>query len=315
MSNPLSARLSHATAAWFTTLKLLLRDRSAALAAFYLLLLVCATLIAPPLLGDAANGINLDMRNAPPSFTTGTLYILGADPLGRSIAARLLVASANTLLIAVSAVLIATSIGAMLGLIAGYFGGWAETIIMRLADIIMSFPSLLLAVVVLYVLEPRLFNLILILGLTRIPVYARTVRAEVLEIRERVFVEAVRGLGGGTLRIIFKHITPLVLPTVLVIATLDFAIVMLAESALSFLGIGIQPPEVTWGLMVAQGRNYLRDAWWLTFFPGFAIMATTLAVNVLSNRLHVATDPYQRWRLTQLNKSQEVSDDALTNPT
>ncbi len=294
---------------WLTTLRLLSRDTGATLAALYLLLLVVTTLSAPAFLGGAATGVDLDMRNAPPLASWDPLYVLGADSLGRSMLARLLVASANTLLIAVSAVLLAMGVGVLLGLFAGYVGGWLETLVMRSADIIMSFPSLLLAVVVLYVLEPGLVNLILILGVTRIPVYARVVRAEVLEVRERVFVEAVRGLGGDPLRIVFKHIMPVVLPTVLAVATLDFAIVMLAESALSFLGIGIQPPEVTWGLMVAQGRNYLSTAWWLTFFPGFAIMLTTLAANVLSNWLHIATDPVQRWRLSLDTTPQEETDE------
>lgn len=290
---------SHHGTGWLITFRLLAKDPSATLAALYLLLLVVATLLAPIFLRGAATEVHLDVRNAPPLASRELLYLLGADSLGRSMLARLLIASANTLLIATSAVLLAVSIGVVLGLVAGYARGWAETLFMRLADIIMSFPSLLLAVVVLYVLEPGLVNLILILGVTRIPVYARVVRAEVLEIRERVFVEAVRGLGGNPFRIVVKHILPVVFPTVLAVATLDFAIVMLAESALSFLGIGIQPPDVTWGLMVAQGRNYLNTAWWLTFFPGLAIMSTTLAANVLSNWLQIATDPVQRWRLTQ----------------
>jgi peptide/nickel transport system permease protein len=168
---------------------------------------------------------------------------------------------------------------------------------MRIADVLMSFPSLLLAVVVLYVFEPRVANLVLVLAITRMPVYIRTTRAEVLEIRERLFVDAARALGADGFRIVRKHIVPLVISTLITIATLDFAYVMLAESALSFLGIGIQPPEITWGLMVAQGRNYLASAWWLAFFPGLMIMLTTLALNLLSGWVRVATDPVQRWRL------------------
>lgn len=161
----------------------------------------------------------------------------------------------------------------------------------------MSFPSLLLAVIVLYMLEPSVGNLILVLAITRIPVYLRTTRAEVLEIRERMFVQAAQVMGASSRRIVFRHILPMILPTILTIATLDFAFVMLAESALSFLGIGIQPPEITWGLMVAQGRNYLSVAWWLAFWPGLAIMLTTMALNLLSSWVRIATDPMQRWRL------------------
>jgi peptide/nickel transport system permease protein len=119
----------------------------------------------------------------------------------------------------------------------------------------------------------------------------------VLELRERMFVSAARVMGAGPVRIVWRHVVPLVVPTLITIATVDFAFVMLAESALSFLGIGIQPPEITWGLMVAQGRNYLATAWWLAFWPGLAIMLTTLALNLLSSWMRIATDPVQRWRL------------------
>ncbi|MCB1815198.1 MAG: ABC transporter permease, partial [Candidatus Competibacteraceae bacterium] len=232
-----------------------------------------------------------------PPVEQGWLYVLGGDALGRPILARIIVASQNTLAIAAAVVPLALLLGGALGLLAGYAGGWISALILRLADILMSFPSLLLAVVVLYVFEPRVANLILVLALTRMPVYIRTTRSEVLEIRERIFVDAARALGAGSLRIVCKHIAPLVFSTLITIATLDFAFVMLAESALSFLGIGIQPPEITWGLMVAQGRNYLNTAWWLAFFPGLMIMLTTLSLNLLSSWLRIATDPAQRWRL------------------
>ena len=168
---------------------------------------------------------------------------------------------------------------------------------MRLADVIMSFPSLLLAVIVLYMLESSIFNLVLVLAITRIPIYLRTTRAEVLEISERMFVQAARVMGASDKRIVLRHILPVVLPTLVTIATLDFAYVMLAESSLSFLGIGIQPPEVTWGLMVAQGRPYLANAWWLALFPGLAIVITTMSLTLLSGWMRTALDPVQRWRL------------------
>ena len=168
---------------------------------------------------------------------------------------------------------------------------------MRIADVIMSFPSLLLAVIILYMLPPSLLNIIVVLAITRIPVYLRTARAEVLEIRERMFIQAAQVMGASKKRIIFRHILPIIIPTMVTIATLDFAFVMLAESSLSFLGIGIQPPEITWGLMVAQGRSYLTTAWWLSFWPGLAIILTTLSLNLLSNWLRVVLDPQQRWRM------------------
>jgi peptide/nickel transport system permease protein len=277
---------------------LLWRDKLALVAALYLLAMLGCAIFGPSLLGDAANAMNLRLRNTPPfSFEHGWLYAFGGDALGRSILARIVVASQNTLAIAGLAVPIALLAGGSLGLIAGYSGRWAGHVIMRLADVLMSFPSLLLAVVVLYVFEPGIANLIAVLAVTRMPVYIRTTRAEVLEIRERLFVDAARALGAGTGRIVLRHIAPLAGSTLVTIATVDFAFVMLAESSLSFLGIGIQPPEITWGLMVAQGRNYLSSAWWLAFFPGLMIMLTTLALNLLSAWVRVAADPVQRWRL------------------
>ena len=281
-----------------SALAMLWRDKLACIASVYLLLMALCAIFGPALLGDLGTGMNLKMRNAPPgSIEQGWTFILGADALGRPILPRIVVAAQNTLGVATAAVLISMIVGGLLGLIAGYSGGWLSIVIMRFADIIMSFPSLLLAVVVLYVFEPRVANLVLVLAITRMPVYIRTTRAEVLEIRERMYVSAARVLGASTGRILARHIAPLVLPTLITVATLDFAFVMLAESALSFLGIGIQPPEVTWGLMVAQGRNYLNSAWWLAFLPGLAIMLTTLALNLLSGWVRLATDPEQRWRL------------------
>jgi peptide/nickel transport system permease protein len=283
---------------WRQAFLLLWRDKFALVSALYLGLMVLCALFGPALLGDVATDMNLRQRNAPPfTLEHGWLYVLGADALGRSMLARIIVAAQNTLAVAAAAVAVAMAVGGTLGLIAGYRGGWLGEVIMRAADVIMSFPSLLLAVVVLYMFEPRVANLVLVLAITRIPIYLRTTRAEVLEVRERMFVAAARVMGASSLRIALRHVAPIVLPTLITVATLDFAFVMLAESALSFLGIGIQPPEITWGLMVAQGRNYLQIAWWLAFWPGVAIMLTTLALNLLAGWLRIATDPVQRWRL------------------
>ena len=188
-------------------------------------------------------------------------------------------------------------VGTTLGVIAGYYERIFGALIMRAADVIMSFPSLLLAVIVLYVLEPRAANVVIVLGITRLPIYIRVARAEVLEIRERLFVESARASGASNIRIMVLHILPVVVPTIFTVATLDFAGVMLSESGLSFLGIGVQPPEVTWGLMVALGRNFLTTAWWLAFWPGLMILLTALATNLLSNWLRLAMDPMLRWRL------------------
>lgn len=279
-------------------LSMLWADKLAFFAALFLVVVVLCALFGPMLLDTLATKQNLRGRNAPPfDLSRGWLYVLGADALGRPLLARIIVAAQNTMMVAAGAVLGSAVIGCGLGLIAGYSRQRAAQWIMRLGDVIMSFPSLLLAVIVLYMLEPSVANIILVLAITRIPVYLRTTRAEVLEIRERMFVQAAKVMGASDMRIIFRHILPVVLPTLVTIATLDFAFVMLAESSLSFLGIGIQSPEITWGLMVSQGRQYLTTAWWLSFWPGLAIILTTLSLNLLSNWLRIALDPAQRWRL------------------
>ena len=278
--------------------RMLWADKFALAAALFVALVVVLAVVGPMWLEGAATRQNLRGRNLPPfSLAQGWLGVLGADALGRPLLARIIVATRNTITIAAGAVLFSAVIGTMLGLVAGYMGRAAGQVILRLADVIMSFPSLLLAVIVLYILGPSVANLIVVLAITRIPVYLRTTRAEVMEVRERMFVQAARVMGASRWRIIFRHILPVVLPTLLTVATLDFAFVMLAESALSFLGIGIQPPEITWGLMVAQGRQYLQTAWWLSVWPGLAIILTTLSLNLLSGWLRIALDPTQRWRL------------------
>lgn len=280
------------------TVQMLWRDKFAFFAAIFLCFIIFCAIFAPLLWEDVATKQNLRGRNAPPfDFARPWYFWLGGDALGRPLLARIMVAAQNTIMVAAGAVVCSFLIGTTLGLIAGYTSKLASQVIMRLADVIMSFPSLLLAVIVLYMLPPSVFNLVIVLAITRIPIYLRTSRAEVLEIRERMFVQAAQVMGASSKRIVFRHILPVVFPTLLTIATLDFALVVLVESSLSFLGIGIQPPEITWGLMVSQGRAYLTSAWWLSFWPGLAIILTTLSLNLLANWMRIALDPVQRWRL------------------
>lgn len=278
--------------------RMLLADKFALCAAIFLVLILILAIVGPSWLGELATKQNLRGRNAPPfDWERGWVWWMGADALGRPLLTRIIVATQNTLMVAAGAVALSATIGTFLGLVAGFSSPRVNQVIMRLADTIMSFPSLLIAVIVLYILGSSILNLMLVLAITRIPVYLRTTRAEVLEIRERMFVQAARVMGASSKRILFRHILPVVLPTLTTLATLDFAYVMLAESALSFLGIGIQPPEITWGLMISQGRQYLTNAWWLSFWPGLAIILTTMSLNLLSNWLRIALDPVQRWRL------------------
>jgi peptide/nickel transport system permease protein len=279
--------------------RLLINDRVAALAAAVLGLVFLTAVFGPMLVGDMATRIDLDNSNQPPfTLAHGWAGVLGTDPLGRSMLARLIVASQTTLSVAIPAVVLSAVVGSAIGMWAGYYRGWRETVAMRIADVIMSFPSLLLAVVVLYVFSPSAANIVLVLAITRIPVYLRTARAESAELQSRLFVDAARTFGAGAGAIITRHVLPIVLPTLLTVATLDFCYVMLAESSLSFLGIGIQPPDVSWGLMVSQGRTYLHTAWWLSFFPGLAIVITTVSATILAAWARIATDPGQKWRLT-----------------
>lgn len=286
--------------------RMLLGDSFATAAAVFLVLLVFFAIFGPSLIGGTDVQMNLRMRNAPPFILeNGIPYMLGADSLGRPILPRMFLGARTTLVIALSVVFISMSIGSGLGILAGYYSGRIGTVIMRGADLVMSFPSLLLAVIVLYVLEPYVFNVVLVLAITRLPVFIRVAWAEVMEVKQRLFVEAARSMGAGDLRILHKHITPIILPTLFTVASLDLANVMLAESSLSFLGIGVQPPGITWGLMVADGRNYLTSAWWLSFWPGLAILLTALSANLMSNWMRIAMDPKLRWRLDQATRESQ----------
>lgn len=272
------------------------RDMPVMVSVVGLLVLVMVALVAPIFMSDLVTRQDLTNPLAPPSLSDGIWGLLGTDSLGRSLLARLIVAARTTLLIAVCAVGLSALVGSLLGAAVGYCGGWAEAVLMRIADVIMSFPSLLLALVILYVFGPRATLIVVVLAITRLPVYLRTARARTRELREIAYVEAARGLGLSRWRIMIRHGIPAVVPTALVLVTVELGLVMLIESSLTFLGIGVQPPEVSWGLLAAGGRSYLGTAWWLSFFPGLAICLTVVAINVVSNWLRLAADPKQRWR-------------------
>ncbi|WLW58070.1 dipeptide/oligopeptide/nickel ABC transporter permease/ATP-binding protein [Streptomyces sp. YU58] len=276
---------------------LLLQDRFAFAAALVLVAVALCAVLGPLLVGDLATRQNLrDPGREPFSLEHGWAYVLGSDSLGRPVAARMIAAASTTMSVAVPAVLCSLVIGSLWGMWAGFHGGWRESVSLRVADVILSFPSLLLAVVVLYVFSPSVAALVLVLAVARIPVYLRTARAESAELRSRLFMDAARTFGTGGWASIRRHVAPSVLPTLLTVAALDFCFVMLTESSLSFLGIGIQPPDVSWGLMVAQGRQELRSAWWIAVFPGLAIVVTTVSATVLAAWARLSTDPGQRWR-------------------
>lgn len=281
--------------AYTADLKLLIGSTSALVSLIWLLALVLVAAVLPIFITDAANHQDLALRFMPPfTFDNGFAFVLGADSLGRPILLQLIVGARTSLLVAACTVALSAVVGTVIGIVSGYFGGWADTILMRLADILHTVPSLLLALAVLYVLQPSITNLVLVLAVTRIPVYLRTARAQTLELRERVFVESSRCIGASNWRIMGKDITPMVTPTMRTLAMLEVANVILAAASLSFLGIGLQRPDVDWGMMVSDGRSYLNAAWWVTVFPGLTIVATALAASLLSNWLRAIEDPTQR---------------------
>lgn len=275
--------------------QLLRHSSSAVLSLGWLAVLVVVAAVLPVFVTDAANHQDLALRFEPPfSAEHGLAFVLGADSLGRPVLLQLIVGARTSLVVAALAVAISALLGFAIGVLSGYFGGWLDNVLMRIADVLHTIPSLLLALAVLYVLEPSITNLVLVLAITRVPVYLRTARAQTLELRERVFVESARSLGATNARIMARDIAPLVAPTVRTLAMLEVANVILAAASLSFLGIGLQRPDVDWGMMVADGRSYLTNAWWVTVLPGLAILATALAASILSNWLRAVEDPTQR---------------------
>jgi peptide/nickel transport system permease protein len=271
-----------------------LRRSFSAVVGFALLLLVVGAALGAPLL--APNGYTqqeLGNRNRPPAWLpSGSLeHPLGTDPLGRDIWSRIVWAAQISLGIAAVSVLIAMSVGVLLGLVAGYYGGALDTVVMRIADVQLSFPYILLAIAVMALLKPSLLNLVLVLALPGWMVYARTVRASVLSYKRREFVEAARAIGASDWRVILRHLAPNVLAPVIVLSSFQVAQVIIAEASLSFLGVGVQPPMPSWGTMLNQGREYLSSAWWLGTFPGLAIIIAVLGTNLFGDGLRDALDP------------------------
>jgi peptide/nickel transport system permease protein len=216
---------------------------------------------------------------------------LGTDHLGRDILSRILHGGRISLGVGLTAVTLSALIGVTLGLLAGFFGGRADAFIMRIVDVFLAIPYILLAMGVVFALGPSLLNVILVMGATRWVQFARIVRADVLSIREREFVAGARARGNRPLRLLLRHVLPNALTPIIVVATLELAFMIIYESALSFLGLGVQPPTPTWGWMLSDGRNYVATAWWLATFPGLAIMLTVLAVNLLGDWLRDTLDP------------------------
>lgn len=272
------------------------RSRRAVVGAGVIVFVVAVALSAPLIAPHDYGVLNLGFVRKPPLSVdpAGNRYILGTDALGRDLLSRIIWGARVSLLVGTVAVLLASSIGIPIGLVTGYFGGRLDSIVMRLADVQLAIPGLILAIAMIAVLGGSLFTVIFILGFTAWVGYARIVRGQVLSLKEQPFVEAARASGGSDRRIILKHILPNVWTPVIVIATSHVGGVIIAESSLTFLGIGISPQIPTWGMLISDGRNYLDTAPWIAAFPGVALTITVLAVFFFGDGLRDVLDPRLR---------------------
>jgi peptide/nickel transport system permease protein len=264
-----------------------LKDRMAIARLAVVLAFFALSVLSPVIAQYDPGRIDVDNILAPPSAK----HLLGTDDLGRDVFSRMVYGAGISLKVGFVAVGIAVFIGIILGAVSGYYGGWIDVIVMRLVDIMLCFPSFFLILSVIAFLEPSIFNIMAVIGLTSWMGITRLVRAEFLSLKERDFVLAERAIGAGAPRIIFMHILPNALAPVLVSATLGIASAVLTESALSFLGIGVQPPTPSWGNMLTQGKEVLGVAWWMSVFPGIAILLTVLGYNLLGEGIRDAIDP------------------------
>lgn len=262
-----------------------------------LLAVVLAGVFAPLLVPRDPATQKTDVRLEGPGlvFEEGTVAFLGTDQLGRDVLSRAIFGIRASLFVGISGVLLAGLLGVGLGLIAGYFGGPWDMAIMRLADIQLAFPGILMALALTAALGPSVRNLIVALTVTGWVLYARLVRGVVLSVKEREFVESARALGASNSRIVLRHVLPNVISPVVIVAALDLGRMILAESSLSFLGLGIQPPTPSWGSMIADGRSYLFNAWWVSTFPGLFLAVTVMVIALLGDAIRDSLDPHFRY--------------------
>jgi ABC-type dipeptide/oligopeptide/nickel transport system permease subunit len=277
-------------------LRRLLRLRWGLAAGGILLLIIATSALAPWIAPHDPLAVNIRHRLAPPAWMVGgtTQHLLGTDPVGRDLLSRMIYGGRVSLVIGVAAVILSATIGVLLGLGAGYVAGGTDWTIMTIVNVMLTFPFVLLALAVIAVLGPSLVNMIIVLGVAGWPIYARVVRAETMALREREFVVAGRALGMSHVRIVFRQILPNLVSAIVVIATLQVAQVIILESFLSFLGLGVQPPTPAWGNMLGEGRVYMLNSWWIATFPGLAIFVTTLAINLMGNALRDWLDPLMK---------------------
>jgi len=261
----------------------------------FVLVLLCILLIAvfaPFVTSHDPNYQNLLARLKPPGYSTGSrFYLLGTDELGRDLLTRIVYGARISLLVAFLSVSISLTFGVLIGMVAGYFRGFLEVLIMRMADIFLSIPAILLAILTVAVLGPSLLNLVLVLAFTRWPRYTRVAYAQTLSVAGRLYIKSSAYSGTSNTRILMRHILPNILAPLIVLATLEFGLMILFEGGLSFLGLGVQPPMPSWGSILSVGRNYISSAWWIVTLPGICLFVVVLSINVLGDFLRDKFDP------------------------
>lgn len=271
-------------------------NKFAMVASLFLILLAVAAIFAPWVAPHDPNAINIIDRLTPPVWQSGgsTSYLLGTDELGRDILSRIIWGARTSVSIGLVVVAFSVVLGTAAGLLAGYLGGWVDTLFMRIVDIQFSFPSLLISLSVVLVLGASATSVIIALCIDGWLVYCRLTRGMVMTLKHTSFLEAARVVGNTPRRVMLRHALPNILSPLITLATLEFARVVLAELTISFLGLGVQPPVVSWGLMMNNGEDYLTVAWWLITFPGLTLTLTVLSANVVASWLRVVADPLQR---------------------
>jgi peptide/nickel transport system permease protein len=284
------ASLKPARPRWRETLGLLARNPTAAIASVLLLLIIVVAIFDDTFATEGAGARDVGNRLQPPSWDNP----FGTDDLGRDILSRIILGASVSLKVGFLAVGFALLVGTTIGLLAGYYGRWIGDVLMRLMDMLFAFPAVLLAIAILAVRGPGAVNSALAIGIVYVPIFARVTRASVLGVREEVYVRASRSVGASDWRILTRHILPNAAPPIIVQTSISLAFAVLAEAALSFLGLGTQRPNPSWGLMLAEGRGYIDLAWWIAFFPGMAIFLTVLCFNLLGDGLRDVLDPRQR---------------------
>ncbi len=266
------------------------RNKLALAGGLVVIALFAVSILAPWIAPFDPQEIDVDRILQPPSSE----HLFGTDQLGRDVLSRMIWGSRISLMVGFVATGIAIFIGAILGAVAGYYGRWVDSVIMRFVDVMLCFPSFFLILAVIALLQPSIWNIMIVIGLTGWMGITRLVRADFISLKERDFVQAARGIGARDIRIIFRHIMPNAMASVLVAATLGVAGAILTESALSFLGIGVQPPTPSWGNILTAGKDNIDIAWWLSLYPGLAILITVLGYNLLGEGIRDSLDPRLR---------------------